>query len=116
MWKIFILIAMASLWHSIAVAQPSVELDALHEKISTRLHASIPGWDSKRGEPIQGDNNVLIEFWANSNRSRIVKISIVPRRSVDEARTAIEDFVKYDREKEQLRGLGDDAYAWGYAL
>jgi hypothetical protein len=114
--RAFTLAALVILWQSIAVGQSPADLDTLHEKLKTRFHEVMPGWEGKRGEPIQGDKNVLVEFWTDSSRNRIVKISIVPRASVEEARNAIEEFVKYDREKEQLRGFGDDGYAWGYGL
>lgn len=114
--RAFTLMAVVILWQGIAAGQNPADLDTLHEKLKTRFHQVMPDWEGKRGEPIQGDRNVLVEFWANVSRDRIVKISIVPRTSVEEARNAIEEFVKYDREKEQLRGFGDDAYAWGYGL
>src|SRR5215831_18843923 len=114
--RAFTLAAVVILWQSVAVGQSPADLVNLHEKLKSRFHQVMPGWEGRRGEPIQGDKNVLVEFWTDSTRNRIVKISIVPRASVEEARNAIEEFVKYDREKEQLQGLGDDAYAWGYGL
>jgi uncharacterized protein involved in exopolysaccharide biosynthesis len=43
-------------------------------------------------------------------------IQIVSHKSGHEAREALREFVQYDREKEQLKGLGEEAYAWGYGL
>jgi hypothetical protein len=71
-------------------------------------------WKHKRGESIEGSKNVVIEFWSFSNR--VVKVSIIPHTSADEARQALLDFVRYDRDKEEIKGLGDNAYAWGYGL
>jgi len=96
------------------VAQDQPELETLDDKLSRHVATKMPGWKHKRGEPIQGSKNVLIERWGTSNR--VVTVSVVPHKSADEAREALIDFVKYDRDKEQLKGLGDEAVAWGYGL
>ena len=97
-----------------AAAQGDVDLDKLDQKVSEHLKARMPGWKVKRGEPIQGSNGVLIEFWAFPNR--IVKISVGSVKSAKEAKDVVDRFVQYDRDKEELTGLGDRAYAWGYGL
>ena len=40
----------------------------------------------------------------------------MPHKTPDEAREAIREFVKYDREKQELNGFSDEAYAWGFGL
>jgi hypothetical protein len=96
------------------VAQDQAELEKLDDKLNRHVATKMPGWNHKRGEPIQGSKNVLIERWGTSNR--VVTVSIVPHKSASEAREALIDFVKYDRDKEELIGLGDQAVAWGYGL
>lgn len=97
-----------------ARAQLNPDLEKLDEKIVKHFEAKLPEWRHKRGEPIQGSTNTLIEKLVSSHR--IINISIVPHKSAAEAREAIERFVRYDSEKEQLQGFGDEAFAWGYAL
>src|SRR5437879_4761438 len=98
-----------------AVAKAQSEADRLEDKLSHYIETKMPGWKHKRGEPMVGTSkDVVTEFWASSNR--VVKISIMPHKSADEAREAIREFVKYDREKQDLIGLGDEAYAWGFGL
>lgn len=95
-------------------AQNESELDLVGQKLSRQLETKMPGWKHKRGEPIPGSKNVLIEFWSFSNR--VVKISIVPYRSAQEAREVLRGFKKYNTQKEELTGLGDDAYGSGYGF
>jgi hypothetical protein len=94
--------------------QSNPDLEKLDERIVKHFQAKMPEWRHKRGEPIQGSTDMLVERLALSNRT--VKISVVPHNSVAEAREAIERFVRYDSEKEQLQGFGDQAFAWGYGL
>lgn len=115
MIRLFSAFAFAVLFLAPALVQGQSELDRLEDKISHHLETKMPGWNHKRGEPMAGTSkDVLTEFWSGANR--VVKISIMPHKTVDEARQSIEEFVKYDREKEHLHGFGDDAYAWGYGL
>ena len=97
-----------------AVAQAPVDLDRLDDKLIRHVESEMPGWKHKRGEPIPGSKNVLIEFWSFSNR--VVKISIVPYGSAQEAREVLQRFKKYNIQKEELTGLGDDAYGSGYGF
>jgi hypothetical protein len=95
-----------------ALGQDELELDKLDQKLSAHLKKEMPGWKHNRGQSIQGSTGVLIEFWSLPNR--VVKISVGSASSAQEARNRVERFVQYDKEKEELRGLGDKAYAWGY--
>ena len=89
-------------------------MNRLEDKINNYLEKQFPDWKHKRGESMQGSKNVLDELWSSS--TRVVKVSIVPHKSAAEAKDAIDQFVKYDREREELKGLGDEAFAWGYGL
>lgn len=97
-----------------AVAQGPLDLDGLDNKLSRHIETKMPGWKHKRGEPITGSVNVLEETWSFPNRN--IKVSIIPHASPAQARAAIREGVKYEREREALKGLGDEAYAWGYRL
>jgi len=96
------------------LAQAQSDLGRLDEKFARHIEKMMPEWKHERAEPVSKDENVLIQFWSLSDRS--VKISVVPHRSASEARDALQEFVKYDPEKEVLSGTGDEAYAWGYGL
>lgn len=97
-----------------AAAQNQADLDRLGDKLSYRLETKMPGWKHKRGEPMFGSKNVIEDFWSRPNR--VVKISVILHKSPAEAHETMLGFVKYAREKEQLRGLGDEAYARGDSL
>ena len=97
-----------------AEALAQSDLDKLDEKFTRHFEKVMPGWKHERVEPIVPTENVLIQFWSASERK--VKISIMPHSSGAEARTALENFVKYERNKETLKDLGDEAYAWGYGF
>lgn len=104
------------LWSTIffipTAAQDQSDLDQLDAKTKRHIETKMPGWTYRRGQPIQGSQNVLIGRWGSANR--IVSISVVPHKSANEARQALNDFVKYDRKIERLNGLGDEAFGWGY--
>lgn len=112
--RLLIALVLAGLCIVQAVAQGPLDLDRLDEKLSRHVRTKMPTWNHKRGESITGSENVLIENWALANRG--VRVSIVQHKSPDDARAAIREFVKYARAKEALKGLGDEAYAWGYEL
>jgi hypothetical protein len=95
-----------------ALGQDELDLERLDQKLSDHLKKEMPGWKHKRGQPMQGSRGVLIEFWSAPNR--VVKISVGSANSAREAKDRVEQFVQYDREREEIRGLGDKAYAWGY--
>jgi len=72
------------------------------------------GWKHQRSEPIRGSEGVLVDFWSFEKRK--VKIEVVPYSSAQKAKDAFDEFKKYEPDRENLNGFGDDAYAWGYAL
>jgi hypothetical protein len=112
MKKLFVALVLASIFLTAAAAQDHSELDQLDAKAMRHIETKMPGWRHRRGQPIKGSENVLIERWGSSNR--VVSISVVPHKSANEARQALNDFVKYDTKTERLNGFGDEAFAWGY--
>src|SRR5713226_3962104 len=95
-----------------AEAQGQLDLDRLDDKLSRHVETKMPGWSHRRGQLIEGSRNVLLEIWSFPNRQ--VNVAIMPQKSPDAGSTALREFVKYLRAKEELKGLGDEAYAWGY--
>ena len=96
------------------VAQGGSDLDKLDEMFSRYFEKVMPAWKHERVEPIVKTENVLIQFWSFSNRK--VKISIIPRKSTEEARDVLHRYAKYESKKEQLTDVGDEAYASGYGF
>jgi hypothetical protein len=90
--RICLAIGLLSLFVSPARAQDNPDLNQLDEKVSRYLESKMVGWTHKRGEPIQGSRNVLVEFWSFSNR--VVKISILPQKSAQAVREKIQSFVR----------------------
>jgi hypothetical protein len=109
--RIFVALILSSLCISQARAQGLVDLDRLEEKLSRHIETKMPGWKHTRGEPMLNSPNVLIEVWSFPEKG--VKVQIVPYKSAQEAREVLRGFLKYERDKEELTGLGDEAYAWG---
>lgn len=98
--------------HTATLAQS--DLDRIDEKLTRHIEKVMPGWKHERVEPVSKSENVLIQFWSFSERK--VKISVIPHRSANEAREALQDFMKYERDKEVLSATGDEAYGWGYGM
>ena len=97
-----------------AMAQNDLELDRLDSKVIQHLEAKMAGWQHRRIEPVQGSTGVIINHWQTA--ARIVTISIIKYDSAKQAMDTMQPFIKYMRQKEELKGLGTDAYAWGYGL
>lgn len=112
--RILIALLFSGLCVTQTAAQVPIDLDRLEDKLSRHVGTKMPGWSHRRGEPITGSTGVLIEIWSFPGRH--VKVAIVPRKNPDGGRDALREFVKYERQKEELKGLGDEAYAWGYQL
>ena len=106
LFAIFILLVNTGL------AQEPPDLNALDQKIQRQFEKTVPGWKHERVEPIEGSQNVLIEFWSRANRK--VKISILPHTSVEQAKEAFQNFAKYGVEPAAISELGDEAMASGY--
>ena len=97
-----------------ALTQDRPELDALDDRIKRHFEKALPGWKHKRVEPIVKTENVLIQFWSLANKG--VKISILPHRSVEQAKAVFKEHERYSGpNKEALTELGDEAVASGYA-
>lgn len=111
-YGICLAIGLLSLFVSPARAQDNPDLNHLDDKVSRHLESKMAGWTHKRGEPIQGSKNVLVEFWSFSNR--VVKISILPQKSAQAVREKMQSFVRITPEAQELKGFGDEAYSWGY--
>lgn len=95
-------------------AQNDAELDRLGDKLTQHLQSKMSGWKHRRGEPIQGSKGVLIDRWSAANR--VVTISVVRYDSANRAKEVLQPFIKYTSQKAELKGLGNEAYAWGYGL
>src|ERR1041385_2983954 len=88
------------------------DLDQLDVKLKSHIGKNMPGWSYRRIEPIQGSSGVSVDFWFTSNRN--VKISTVAYLSAERAKTVLQDFAKYEPNREELKGFGEDAFSWGY--
>jgi len=97
-----------------AAAQNDDEFDRLNSKIIQHLETKMTGWTHKEVAPIQGSKGTVIHHWQNSNR--VVTVSIVKYSSASQALDAMQPFIQYERQKEELKGFGANAYAWGYGL
>jgi hypothetical protein len=95
----------------VSATQDKFDLDKLNEKFVRHFEKVLPGWQHKRVEPVDKDENVLIQFWSFGNRK--IKVSVLPRSSTAEARDALKSFVGSDPTRESLQ-VGDESYAWGY--
>jgi hypothetical protein len=111
--RIFVVLVLSGLFLSQgAAAQDESELNTLDDKFRHLVATKMPGWKHKRVAPMMHSANVRIQVWSFPNRA--VKISIVPYKSAQEAGEVLRGFIKYESQKEELKGLGDEAYGWGY--
>jgi len=94
-----------------AVAQQESELDQTGNKLARFIETKMPGWQHRRGTLIQGSKDVIVEFWTFPNRT--VKVSMVRRKSVEDARERLMKFAQEEAEARELKGFGDEAYSWG---
>jgi hypothetical protein len=109
---VFAAVVSSALLIAPARAKAQSDLDQLDKKFTHYLEKVMPGWKHERGEAFGKSENVLIQFWYSADTS--VKISVVPHRSANEAREAVERVAGSDMKREILRDIGDDAYAWGF--
>jgi hypothetical protein len=109
--QIFLPVIFSALFLAPAVAQQQTELDQAGDKLSRCLAAQMPGWQHKRGTLIQGSKDAIVEFWTFSNR--VVKVSMVQRESVEDARERLMRFAQEEADARELKGFGDEAYSWG---
>lgn len=94
---------------SLTFAQGKPDLDQLDEKIRSQLERTLPGWRHKRLPPFGGTSTVLAQTW--STESRIVKVAVAVRQSVEDAKKEIRSFLQFRREPQELVGFGDEAFA-----
>ena len=95
-----------------SVAQRSVPeyLDKISEVIQRAVEAKMPGWRHRRGEPIKGSKDVLVESYTSGDAN--IKLSVIPYASNEEAASRMRNFKGNDAEK--VSDLGDEGHAWGY--
>ena len=110
--QVLSLFAILILLISTGLAQERPDLDTLDQKIQRYFEKALPGWKHERVEPIEGSQNVLVEFWSFANRK--VKISILPHTTVEQAKEEFKNYAKYGVNREALREVGDEATASGY--
>ena len=96
------------------IVRAQADLDRLDEKFRHHIEPAMSEWKYKRGKPTSEGENVLVQFWSFSERR--VMISVMPYRSAQDAKQALQEFAKYLPNKETVPGYGDEAYAWGYGL
>ena len=94
-----------------AEAQQGTDLERTSEKIARYVAMRMPGWEEKRGNLIEGSSDVVIQLWTFPNR--IVKVSLMQRESVADARARLSRFAQDEPEARELHGFGDEAYSWG---
>lgn len=99
--------------NSSALALVQSDLDELDEKFARQIERVMPGWKHKRVEPVVKEEHVLIQFWYSSERS--VKIAVMPYRSAADAKAALAEFLRSERDTEQINQVGDEGYACGFA-
>jgi hypothetical protein len=93
------------------VAQEQTELEQTGNKLARDMADRMPGWQHRRGNLIKGSSGVVVEIWTLPNR--IVKVSMMKRDSVDDAREKLAKFAQEEGGLHELKGFGDEAYAWG---
>jgi len=92
-------------------AQQQTDLDRTGDKLARNMSDRMPGWQHRRGNLIRGSSGVIVEIWTLPNR--IVKVSLIQRESVDDAREKLARFAQEEGGLQEVRGFGDEAYAWG---
>jgi hypothetical protein len=65
------------------------DLDNVDEKFRHQIKEVMPEWKCKRGKPMSEGENILVQFCAFSDRT--VMISVMPFRSAQEARQALQE-------------------------
>lgn len=89
-----------------------VDLDRLSDVVDASISNEMAGWTCRRGDPIQGSQNVLVKSCLSGDN--VVKISIVPFATSELARTRLRQFVSLGKSGENVSDLGDEAYSWGF--
>ncbi|MGH9906016.1 MAG: hypothetical protein ACRD8U_10615 [Pyrinomonadaceae bacterium] len=111
-YRLLLAVVLSALSFMDVLGQGDVDLDSLDHKIKQHLQSNILGWTHRRGQPITGSGNVLIEKWSSPNRG--IKISIVPYKSAARAQEVIRHFLEFDKDVQEVKEIGNEAYAWGW--
>lgn len=93
-------------------AQKTTELDTISEKIQSAISQAMPEWKCRRGEPITGKNSVVIMSCRFCEAG--VVVSVIRLASVDEAAKRFHDGGRFERDRENVSGIGEEAYAHGF--
>jgi hypothetical protein len=96
---------------TLVAQQQDVDLNQMRDKMTRHMENQMSGWQHRHGSLIQGSKDVVIELWTLPNR--IVKISMMERKSVDDARERLSQFAREEGDVQPLHGFGDEAYSWG---
>jgi len=99
---------------SSSVAQLKIvkDLDQISEAVQRAVQEKMPGWKHRRGQPITGSGNVLVESY--SSKDATIKLSVIPYDSKEEAEKEIKDLFAKEGAQRRLADLGDEGCAWGY--
>jgi len=92
------------------MSQDDDELERLADRVTQEIAIQMTGWQHKR--LIQPSKDVIIDFWTSPNR--FVKIATMQQKSVEEAHDNLGRLVSDERDAKELKGVGDEAYSWGY--
>lgn len=111
-YRFLLAVVLSVLCYGLGMGQGEVDLDSLDHKIKQHLQLNMPGWTHSRGEPMTGSSNALIEKWSSPNRG--IKISIVPYKSAARAQEVIRHFLEFDKDVQDVKEIGNEAYAWGW--
>ncbi len=96
----------------LAQSQTSPELDRVSEAIRQSVSEEMPSVRCRRGEPMRGSGNVLVEAcFAGSN---VLKLSVIPYASKELAKTHFRRFVALGSDMESTADVGEESYTWGF--
>jgi hypothetical protein len=98
---------------SLAVAAQNVPtpLATTDDAVTSTIREQKPEWTHTTVKPVYENEQVIIQQWVSGER--IVKVSIVPHNSHDEASQVIRKFAKNAGKADRLANIGDEAYVWG---
>jgi hypothetical protein len=109
--KLVSAIAFSALFLSSGLAQQQTELNQVGDKLAHYIATKMPGWEHRRGSLIEGSKDVVVELWTIPHRR--VKVSMMQRKSVEDARERLFRFAHEEADARELKGFGDEAYSWG---
>ncbi len=107
--SLFVLLLMIT---SASAQSEPADLDRLSEAIHQTVKEEMPQWMCRRGEPIKGSGNVLVESCFSGDT--VIKLSVIPHPSRELASLRFREGAGLNRTKEVVNDLGDEGYAWGF--